>query len=111
MGKYNITSASQLIDKGTIIAGCNNLKKAAEDLQKAGEKVKSTAKLCTKEAMEVEGQSYEPIIAEVGKEVTNGYKDMVSQADAIIAEANRVYSEQNAELKAYIRAQQEKNQV
>ena len=107
---YGITSESQLIDKGTIIAGCNELKKAAESFDISGTLIKSTSKRCTKEVLSVDNQTLEPVVAEVGKNVSKANKDIEGIADAIISEANRIYNEQKAELKEYLKKQKEQNQ-
>ena len=113
---YGITSESQLIDVATIKSGCSAYIKALDFFTEGGNKITEAGHFCNKQALSVDGQSYEDEICEVGKQVTELRDTYAGYAEAVYGAAVQVYNAQVAELNEYNRwlaqqraAQQQQN--
>lgn len=106
---YGITSESQIIDLSTILSGCSAYKTALNDFDKSGTTVIKAGETCNKKALEVDGDTLEYPITDLGQAIKDLKNEYSGYADEVEAEARRIYNEQVAELNAY-RAQQQQNQ-
>ena len=108
MAYYGITDKSQLIDIRTIKEGCDQYIDALNYLLNAGKDVAQASKICTKEAMSVDGQSLEMTLYEMGKDFADVAKEYSGYANELYQQAVGVYNEQVAELNAYLQEQANK---
>ena len=100
---YGITSEAQLIDVGTITAGCNQYKQALEDFETNGNRVKEAGEVCNAKALSIDSSTIQWTISDLGEEIKNVKTSLSAAADGVVAEATRVYNEQVAELNEYRR--------
>lgn len=105
MGKYGITSASQLIDVSAITNGCNSIKQAAEAFERCSEKVKQAADMFDGKALSVDKTTMQPQLTADAEFI----KSLKAQVDGFVTEvialAASIRAEQEAELAEYEEAQ------
>ena len=98
---YGITSENQMIDIATIRSAVAKIKSIAVDFNDCGKVVKEAANICDETALEVDKLTMQPIIEEIATIIIGIQKDVEEMADSILAMANQIYNDQNAELQAY----------
>ena len=104
---YGITNKSQIIDKATIINGCERLREAANDFETSGNSVSIASEDCGIDVLSVDDMTFAPIIEELGKSIKDVKKVIDGYADDIESLVNQIYTDQTAELAEYERKLQE----
>lgn len=104
---YGITSTSQIIDVATIEAGCNAYKQALSDFDDCGSEVVQAGETCTKKALSVDDQTLQYPITDLGNAIKDLKGEYEGYADAVAAEARRIYNAQVAEYNEYQRQLQQ----
>lgn len=102
MGKYGITSQSQIIDRNTILAGCKKLEEAGDLFEKYGNEFSAVSSVCNETALSVGKESFTPAIDELGQTIA-GLKTVLYQKSNDIANSvNAIYADQNQEYQDYL---------
>lgn len=98
---YGITKKEQIIDKATIIKGCEALRLAASDFEKAGTTVIDAGEQCTDKVISVNDLSFGPNIVSLGESIKEVKKIIVDYANNIEQVATEIYQQQSTELNTY----------
>jgi len=98
---YGITDESQLIDIETIRNGCEIFKSTTDSFSMCGDEVCAAAEMCNKKALSVDDATLEYPINELGKKIKNIKSEYTEYADALYAQALKIYNEQKIELAEY----------
>lgn len=99
-----ITKESQVIDKNTIIQGCNKLEAAFQDFTQCAKLVSEAAATCSPQALSVENSSMQPVLQDLADTFFTYEKNIKNVTEAIKRTVERKY---NSEMEA-VRQYQEK---
>ena len=98
---YGITSESQLIDYNTIRNGCSAYMDSLDYFMQAAKQVMEAAEMCDKKALNVDGQTMQPVLYELAQQIANVANEYASRVNEVNVQAVNVYNAQVRELNAY----------
>ena len=112
MAYYGITNEYQLIDYNTIRNGCSAYMDTLQYLMQAAEQIVEAGDLCDKKALNVDGQTLQPVLYELAQEIINIANEYAGYVNEVNTDAVNIYNSQVSELNAYyqqLAAQQSAN--